>query len=69
MQFVGGALNNMASPTTNLQTQQYRDVQQGNFAQTMMRGTENSTGLIGGIQNLSTNIRNRNKGNFDVMPS
>jgi hypothetical protein len=69
MQLAGGALTNMASPTTNLQTQQYRDVQQGNFAQTMMRGTENSTGLIGGIQNLSTNIRNRNKGNFDVLPS
>lgn len=69
MQFAGGALTNITSPTTNLQTQQYRDVQQGNFAQTMMRGTDNSTGLIGGIQNLSTRFKNRNKGNFDVLPS
>lgn len=69
MQLAGGALQNLASPTTDLRAQQYNDVQQGNFAQTMMRGTENSTGLIGGIQNLSTNVRNRNKGNFDVLPS
>lgn len=64
MQMAGGALSSMSSPTTDLKTRQYNDIQQGNFAQTMMQGTDNSQGLLGGVQNLSTkvnNIKNRNK--------
>lgn len=73
----GNLLSSMATPTTDLQTQQYRDVNQQNYITQMMMGdSTGKTGLANTFKNLSTQVgqainnwsignKYRNQGNFD----